>query len=71
MLHMICTFFRNHYIIAFFNCIFIFFVNIFKKVDSNTNTLDISIPANIYTQGPSIDILKNKWWLMSGDMDYV
>ena len=47
------------------------FVNIFKTDDSNTNTLDISIPANIYTQGPSIDILKNKWWLMSGDMDYV
>jgi hypothetical protein len=47
------------------------FVNIFKTDDSSINTLDISIPANIYTHGPSTELLKNKWWLMSGDMDYV
>jgi len=33
--------------------------------------LDISVPANIWTPGPDIEQLKNRWWLTSGDMDFV
>ena len=47
------------------------FVKIFRTDDSTINSLDISIPANIHTQGPSAELLTKQWWLMSGDMDYV
>ncbi len=32
--------------------------------------LDVSIPANIWTNGPDVEQLHNRWWLMSGDTDF-
>lgn len=31
--------------------------------------LDVSIPNNIWSDGPKEESLKQRWWLMSGDMD--
>lgn len=33
-------------------------------------TLDIRIPANNWSDGPEPELLKNHWWLMSGDKDF-
>ncbi len=32
--------------------------------------INIRIPTNIWSDGPSPEIIKNHWWLMSGDMDF-
>ncbi len=32
--------------------------------------LPIRIPANAWSDGPSPQLLMNRWWLMSGDMDF-
>ncbi len=47
------------------------FVKHLMTQDAKVNAIDISIPANVWTPGPSSDTLLNQWWLMSGDMDYV
>ena len=47
------------------------FVKHLMTQDGKVNAIDISIPANVWTPGPSSDTLLNQWWLMSGDMDYV
>jgi len=43
----------------------------FKKTGFELKDLSISIPANTWTQGPSVEVLKSKWWLSAGDMDFV
>ncbi len=35
------------------------------------NELDIRIPANAWTERPDLTELENRWWLTSGDMDFV
>ncbi|NBY21682.1 MAG: GNAT family N-acetyltransferase [Gammaproteobacteria bacterium] len=32
---------------------------------------DIAIPANVWSEGPQIDSLQGKWWLMMGDTDFL
>jgi hypothetical protein len=32
--------------------------------------LDVSIPANVWVPGLSISMLKDRWFLMSGDTDF-
>ncbi len=32
--------------------------------------LPIRIPANAWSDGPSPHLLVDRWWLMSGDMDF-
>lgn len=34
------------------------------------NDLNIGIPTCSWTQGPSVDELKGRWWLMGGDSDF-
>ena len=43
----------------------------FQKTGFELKDLSISIPANTWTQGPSVEVLKSKWWLSAGDMDFV
>lgn len=33
-------------------------------------TLDISIPANVWSPGPAPDEQRGRWWLMAGDTDF-
>lgn len=42
----------------------------FKTKDSNEKILDIRIPSNCWTSGPSSKMIKGQWWLMAGDMDF-
>jgi hypothetical protein len=44
------------------------------KLLANTHPLqtpmDLTVPANVWSPGPSADELRNRWWLMAGDTDF-
>jgi len=42
----------------------------FTALEGSVKPLDISVPTNIWVDGPSVQQLSNKWWLMSGDTDF-
>jgi len=42
----------------------------FAVARGTRKTLDIRIPASTWDNAPSIDSLRNHWWLMSGDTDF-
>jgi hypothetical protein len=37
---------------------------------TSVTTLDLAVPANIWTKGPSPAELRGKWWLTAGDTDF-
>ncbi len=39
--------------------------------DSEITDIDVRIPTSIWTPGPDKKELKDKWWLMSGDTDFL
>lgn len=39
--------------------------------DSHWQELEIEIPCNIWTRGPSAEQLQGAWWLTAGDMDFL
>ena len=47
------------------------YAHLFMTQGGEVRDLDIRVPANIWTPGPNIEQLKNRWWLTSGDMDFV
>lgn len=46
------------------------FVNCFAHTEATEQVMSIKIPTNIWCDGPTIEKLKNRWWLMGGDMDF-
>ncbi len=42
----------------------------FAGTGGTQQTLNIRIPTNAWSDGPAPEILKNHWWLMSGDTDF-
>ena len=36
-----------------------------------TEATGINIPCNVWTQGPSAETLRGRWWLTAGDMDFL
>ena len=46
------------------------FAAYFAATGGNPQLLNIRIPANIWSDGPSPEMLKDHWWLMSGDKDF-
>lgn len=46
------------------------FTSYFAATGGKQQSLDIRIPANAWSNGPPPKILKNHWWLMSGDKDF-
>lgn len=42
----------------------------FALTGGNQTATDIRIPANVWSNGPSPEMLKNRWWLMGGDKDF-
>ena len=46
------------------------FINCFEHTDANEQLMPIKIPTNIWSDGPAAESLKNRWWLMGGDMDF-
>jgi len=32
--------------------------------------MDLMVPANVWSRGPSAEELRNRWWLMAGDTDF-
>lgn len=39
--------------------------------DTHWHELEIEIPCNIWTRGPSAEQLQGAWWLTAGDMDFL
>ncbi len=46
------------------------FSRYFETTDSHREALNIQIASDIWSKGPDVSILRNKFWLMSGDMDF-
>ena len=46
------------------------FSGYFAVAGGTQRTVNIHIPANAWSNGPSPKILKDHWWLMSGDKDF-
>jgi len=42
----------------------------FSVQEGSVKPLDISVPTNIWVDGPAVEQLTEKWWLMSGDTDF-
>lgn len=47
------------------------FADLFAQDAAVLQTLPISIPANIWTPGPAPATLRDHWWLLPGDTDYL
>ena len=45
-------------------------VNRFGAVSTAT-ALPITTPANVWTPGPEPEVLKDQWWLLAGDTDWL
>lgn len=46
------------------------FATPFAATGGIQQTLDFRIPASIWDSAPSIELIRDRWWLMSGDMDF-
>lgn len=46
------------------------FSSYFVAAGGIKHALPIRIPANSWCAGPAVETLSNRWWLMSGDMDF-
>jgi SAM-dependent methyltransferase len=46
------------------------FASYFVATGGIKQALPICIPANAWSAGPVVETLRNRWWLMSGDMDF-
>lgn len=46
------------------------FADYFVSINGILNELPIHIPANAWSDGPSPKSMIDRWWLMSGDMDF-
>ncbi|QIK38612.1 GNAT family N-acetyltransferase [Caldichromatium japonicum] len=46
------------------------YIRHFATPDVLVKDPDISIPTNIWVDGPPVEQIKNRWWLMSGDTDF-
>ncbi|MEO7106178.1 MAG: GNAT family N-acetyltransferase, partial [Rhodoferax sp.] len=42
----------------------------FVACDGKEQDLNVFIPTSCWTDDPRVDMLKDKWWLMSGDTDF-
>lgn len=42
----------------------------FLTSDVSITDPDVSIPTNVWVDGPSVESLKDRWWLMSGDTEF-
>ena len=43
----------------------------FSAMGPQATTLPVITPANIWTAGPAPEVLRNHWWLMPGDTDFL
>jgi SAM-dependent methyltransferase len=43
----------------------------FDKTGGRVRLLDFSVPINLWTQGPSEELLRDAWWLTAGDTDFL
>jgi hypothetical protein len=47
------------------------FIDCFRVMGPQVTRLPITTPANTWTAGPQPDELRNHWWLMPGDTDFL
>jgi hypothetical protein len=43
----------------------------FPGQDGESRDLGIVVPHSIWTAGPPVDAVKDRWWLTSGDTDFL
>lgn len=41
-----------------------------RNGDAEINAMDVCVPTNVWSRGPSIEEVRNRWWLMMGDTDF-
>lgn len=46
------------------------YASLFLQCAGQQRDPDVAIPTSIWTDGPSPDEMRNRWWLMSGDTDF-
>lgn len=44
--------------------------NVLAATAPTVTPMDLVVPANVWSPGPSADELRNRWWLMAGDTDF-
>jgi hypothetical protein len=44
--------------------------NAFDPTGAQSTPIDLMVPANVWSAGPSADELRGRWWLMAGDTDF-
>lgn len=44
--------------------------NAFDGTGAQQTPIDLMVPANVWSAGPSADELRGRWWLMAGDTDF-
>jgi hypothetical protein len=42
----------------------------FDRTGAQQTPIDLMVPANVWSAGPSTDELRGRWWLMAGDTDF-
>ena len=42
----------------------------FTATDGRVHPLDIRIPTSVWINGPPVEMVRDRWWLMSGDTDF-
>lgn len=41
-----------------------------RTPEATQSTLDVTIPSNVWSPGPAVTDVKDRWWLMAGDTDF-
>jgi hypothetical protein len=44
--------------------------NLLAATAPSATPMDLMVPANVWSAGPSADELRGRWWLMAGDTDF-
>jgi hypothetical protein len=47
------------------------YADVFANTGDHQTMTEVCIPTNIWTDGPSVEQLKDRWWLMMGDTDFL
>lgn len=47
------------------------YADVFANTGDRQTITEVCVPTNIWTEGPSVEQLKDRWWLMMGDTDFL
>jgi hypothetical protein len=47
------------------------YAGVFRSESVYGTGAEIPIPTNVWTEGPRVEELQDRWWLMMGDTDFL